>query len=206
MSRMSRRQEERLKRDALRATLPVYFRDESRFSEGYMVDTITSKCETVSEDCVFKCNDGVYYVKLCGNGAAFENEREMYDRLNAEQKREIYDMFLHPIPYNDNQDFMLIFDNTDKQMYNLCEYYRRGKKYQQFLKKSVPLIQEMILTLNAAGYYHNDIHAGNILYEENADRFYFIDLEKMTIGRSLISTDDLSAFEELMDTIGHCRY
>jgi hypothetical protein len=87
-------------------------------------------------------------------------------------------MFLHPIPYNDNQDFMLIFDNTDKQMYNLCEYYRRGKKYQQFLKKSVPLIQEMILMLNAAGYYHNDIHAGNILYEENADRFYFIDLDK----------------------------
>ena len=201
MTSRSRRQyaEMRLK---LNESLPLYFRNEL-FLENNMVYNVKVECLPVSGECVFKCNKGVYYVKLCGNGKAFDNEMAMYDKVNAETNLEIHAMFLHPIRYYDDSGEMLIFDNTGKNMFNLCELYHQTKASASLVCNSFWKIKIMLQKLNAAGYCHNDIHAGNIVYDTVGRKFYFLDLENMTIGGK---SHDLDDFEELKENIDVCPY
>jgi len=200
MTSRSRRQQYEQMRRRLNESLPAYFRDEDLFLEHNMVTNVKDECTPVSGECVFKCQEGVYYVKLCGNGEAFENEMTMYDRVNAETNPEIHAMFLHPIRYHDDSGEMLIFDNTGKNMFNLCELY---KTKASLVRTSFPKIKTMLRKLNGAGYCHNDIHAGNIVYDTIGKKFYFLDLENMTIGGS---SHDLDDFEELKENIDVCPY
>ncbi len=167
--------------------------DEANESNEATEADLIRGCTEIIEGCVYLCK-GDTYIKMCGNGKGFANERRWYRKLNNLNKGSpIYDMFLHP----EITRSALIF-KPNGNLISLHELAREKYITVRFLELVMVELKGMLQLLHKEGIYHNDIHDRNVLYDTDTSELYFIDLEKMS---SADTGGDNDSLEELRESI-----